>query len=76
MKRLIILALANMFGATSIAANAANAGRDESQIMASRRQHHALLAQRAAEQSAQRAIGEDTRVVIVGRDRVRVRQSI
>ena len=73
MKRLIILALASLLGATSLAANA---GRDESQIMASRRQHHALLAQRAAEQSAQRAIGEDTRVVIVGRDRVRVRQSI
>ncbi len=73
MKRLIILTLASLLGATSLAANA---GRDESQIMASRRQHHALLAQRAAEQSAQRAIGEDTRVVIVGRDRVRVRQSI
>lgn len=73
MKRLIILALTSLLGATSLAANA---GRDESQIMASRRQHEAVLAERAAKQSAQRAIGEDARLVIVGRDRVRVRQSI
>ena len=73
MKRLIILALTSLLGATSLAANA---WRDESQIMASRRQHEAVLAERAAKQSAQRAIGEEARLVIVGRDRVRVRQSI
>ena len=73
MKRLIILALPSLLGTTSLAANA---GRDESQIMASRRQHEAVLAERAAKQSAQRAIGEEARLVIVGRDRVRVRQSI
>ncbi len=73
MKRLTILALASLLGATSLAANA---GRDESQIMASRRQHEAVLAERAAKQDAQRPAGEETRLVIVGRDRVRVRQSL
>ena len=73
MKRLIILALASLIGATSLAANA---GRDESQIMASRRQHEAVLAERAAKQGTQRSTGEETRLVIVGRDRVRVRQSL
>ncbi len=73
MKRLTILALTSVLGATSLAANA---GRDESQIMASRRQHEAVVAQRAAKQSAQRPTGEETRTVIVGRDRVRVRQSL
>ena len=73
MKRLIILALASLIGATSLAANA---GRDESQIMASRRQHEAVLAERVAKQGTQRSTGEETRLVIVGRDRVRVRQSL
>ncbi len=73
MKRLIILALASTLGATSLAANA---GRDESQIMASRRQHEAVLAERAAKQNAERPMGEETRTVIVGRDRTRVHQSL
>lgn len=73
MKRLINLALTGLLGSTSIAANA---GRDESQIMASRRQHDAVLAERAARQRAQEAIGEEARRVIVGRDRVSVRQSL
>ncbi|MFN0300969.1 MAG: hypothetical protein ACKVQU_11540 [Burkholderiales bacterium] len=73
MKRLIILAFTSLIGATSFTANA---GRDESQIMASHRQHEAVVAERAAKQNAQRPIDEQARIVIVGRDRVPLRQSL
>ncbi len=73
MKRLIITAVTGLLGATSLATHA---GRDESQITASRRQHATVLEQRAAKQDTHRSIGQETRAVIVGRDRVPVRQAL